>query len=104
MRENFSNRKRFIFFPMIGIGGLFLGSLVVMWLWNAILPGLIVGVSSLTYFKAMGLLLLSRILFGGFRGGFSGRKRPYWKEKMRNMTPEEREKFQTEWRERCGKR
>ena len=46
---------------------------VVMGLWNTILPA-VLGVKTITYTQALGLLLLSKILFGGFHGGFRGRK------------------------------
>lgn len=80
-----------------------------MFLWNAILPSVITSVGALTYLQAIGLLILCRILFGGFRGGgyrgYQGYKNnPAWKEKMMNMSEEEREKFKNEWRERCGRR
>jgi hypothetical protein len=111
------------------------GALVVMFLWNFIIPEVIPGAKPLNYRQAIGLLVLARILFGGFpgrfpgpfgRGGFrggpgghwgpggpggpegSGRfegrsgpsypRDPAWREKVRNMTDEEREKFRSEWR------
>jgi hypothetical protein len=52
----------FLFF--IAIGGIF-----VQLLWNWLLPD-IVGVRRVTFWEALGLLALSRILFGGF--GMSG--------------------------------
>lgn len=78
---------------------------IVMGLWNAILPA-VIGVKSITYLQALGILLLSKILFGGFRGGW-GDRRGKWmqmQQKMAAMTPEEREKFKSEWRNRCGGR
>jgi hypothetical protein len=65
---------------------------VVMLLWNAIIPGVFLGVRTLDYRQAMGLLVLSRILFGGFRsrGGPPGRR---W-QRLENLTPEERARFQ----------
>lgn len=102
--------KRFFLFLPLGIGMLFLGSWVVMLLWNAILPD-VVGVKTLTYWQAMGLLVLSKILFsGGRRGGkprehwkrrHDFRKRAAWREKWMNMSMEERQKFKQELRERC---
>ncbi len=65
--------------------------LVVMLLWNAIVPGVFLGVRTLDYRQAVGLLILSRILFGGFRGrGGPGR---HWKH-LKHLTPEERALFQ----------
>ena len=68
---------------------LFAGALIgfaVMTLWNALLPA-ILGVSFITFWQAMGLLLLSRILFGGFgRGGWrSGPGRSQWKQRDENV-------------------
>jgi hypothetical protein len=81
---------------------------IVMGLWNAILPA-VIGVKTITFVQALGILVLSKILFGGFSGG-RGRWRgsPAWREKMKqrwdNMNPEEREKFKAEWKNRCGRR
>jgi hypothetical protein len=80
---------------------------VVMGLWNALLPA-VLGVKAITFIQALGILLLSKILFGGFSGGRRWRGSHAWKEKMKqrfdNMTPEEREKFKAEWKSRCGSR
>lgn len=80
---------------------------IVMGLWNAILPG-VIGVKAISYPQALGILLLSKILFGGFRGGgWAAHKRGRWMEiqqKMASMTPEEREKFKAEWKMRCSSR
>ncbi|MDZ4756876.1 MAG: hypothetical protein SGJ10_01885 [Bacteroidota bacterium] len=99
--------KRFYLFPIFALGFILLGGLAVMLLWNNIMPELIPTAGTLTYIKAIGLLILCRILFGGFKG--RGGRPPIkdsraMKEKMMNMTPEEREKFKAEWRDRCGRR
>jgi len=71
-----------------------LGGLVMV-LWNAIVPDLFAGARSIDYLHALGLLVLSRILFGGFRGhgGWYGHR--HWRHGGRwsAMTPEEREQF-----------
>lgn len=68
-----------------------------MTLWNWLLPGLF-GLKAITFWQAVGLLILCRLLFGGMRGGGSGKQR--WRHRMQerweNMTPEEREQFQRE--------
>ena len=78
---------------------------VVMSLWNAILPA-VLGVKAITFLQALGILLLSKILFGGFHGRSRWRGSPAWKEKMKQrfetMTPEEKDKFKAEWKNRCG--
>lgn len=69
---------------------------VVMALWNALLPP-ILGVKAIHFWQALGLLVLSRILFGGFhhRHGRCGsrRGRMHMLERWDRMTPEEREQF-----------
>lgn len=103
--KKFWIKKGLLFFTFFIAFVLLLG-LVVMGLWNAILPA-VIGVKVITFTQALGILLLSKILFSGFHGGFKGR-REQWKmkmqEKMGNMTPEEKEKFKAEWQNRCGSR
>jgi hypothetical protein len=79
--------------------------LAVMSLWNWLVPE-IFGARTITFWQALGLLILSRILAGGFRGG-PGRAMQ-WRARMisrwEQMTPEEREKFRHGMRGRCGMR
>jgi hypothetical protein len=101
--------KKGVLFVPIFIGGLFLFTWIIMLLWNGILPAAITGVKTISYFQAMGILVLSKILFGGFGRRHSGgwRNRGKWmemKEKFSGMTPEEREKFKAEWKNKCGGR
>jgi hypothetical protein len=49
---------------------------VVMALWNAVLPA-VTGLHAITFIQALGLLVLSRILFGGLRGW--GRRGGHWR-------------------------
>jgi Ca2+/H+ antiporter, TMEM165/GDT1 family len=88
---------------LCGIAAIFLFGFIVMSLWNAILPDVITNVKPINLWQSMGLLLLGKILFGGF-GGWRHKRR--WREgmhaKWQAMTPEEREKFKAEWRDRCG--
>ncbi|GAA4412036.1 hypothetical protein GCM10023187_38580 [Nibrella viscosa] len=85
-----------------------LAGFAVMGLWNTLLPA-ILGVSAITFWQALGLLVLSRILFGGFgRGGWGGAMRNgYWRqrmaERMEKMTPEQREQMRQQWADRCGR-
>ena len=51
-----------------GLGWLALFGLVVMVLWNWLMPALF-DLPPVNYGQALGLLILSRILFGRFRGG-----------------------------------
>ena len=74
---------------------------VVMALWNWLLPTLFFGVKEIDYMQAMGVLLLSKILFGGFRGHCGGHSK-WHQHRLENMTPEEREKFKSGMRGWCG--
>ena len=78
---------------------------VVLHLWNWLAPA-IFGWHTITFWQALGLLVLCRILFGGLghRGGHGGGK---WRreraERWEKMSPEEREKFRQGLRgRRCG--
>lgn len=108
MNATFKNRKKFFFFPLIVTAAVFGGGYLVMLLWNSILPSVITSVNSVTYLQATGMLILCRILFGGFkgRGGCAHPERggPPWKEKMMEMNDVDREKFKSEWKERCGRK
>jgi Ca2+/H+ antiporter, TMEM165/GDT1 family len=81
-------------------------SYIVMRLWNGILPD-VLGVRMISFWQAMGILVLSKILFSGF-GGFAHKKEQFknrFRQRMlnkwENMTPEEKEKFKNEWKNRC---
>ncbi|HKO04628.1 MAG TPA: hypothetical protein VJW51_07750 [Candidatus Acidoferrales bacterium] len=73
---------------------LFLLGFVVMGLWNWLMPE-IFGLPAISYWQAMGLTLLCKILFGGFgaSGGRGGHRRRRLRERWEHMTPEEREKL-----------
>jgi hypothetical protein len=73
---------------------------LVMHLWNWLAPA-IFGWHLITFWQALGLLLLSRILFGSWGGG-GGSRRSRRREKWDKMTPEERERLRQTWRARCG--
>jgi hypothetical protein len=93
---------KIIFLAVIAVGVV---SFVVMSLWNALMPA-IFAVKAITFWQALGLLVLSKLLFGGFRSyGGGGR---HWRRRMaerwEQMTPEEQEKFKQGMRYgfRCG--
>lgn len=79
--------------------------LIVMLLWNSLVPALFHG-PALQYWQALGLLILSRSLFGGLRGrgGWHGHWRQrMWRERWESMTPEERERMREHFQLRCGR-
>ena len=77
---------------------------VVMSLWNELAPELF-GLKPITYWHAVGLLILTRMLFGGFRGaaGRGGHWRHRVMERVEQMTPEEREKLRQALESRWGR-
>ncbi|GAB2956545.1 hypothetical protein GCM10027048_23290 [Hymenobacter coalescens] len=85
-----------------------LASFAVMALWNWLMPA-IFGLPIISFWQALGLLVLSKILFGGFRGGAGGawraKAQEHWRHKMESrmqgMSEEEREKFRQKMR-RCS--
>jgi hypothetical protein len=80
-----------------------IGGEIVLLLWNWLLPPLF-GWRLITFWQAVGLLALCRILFGGVsgRGFHRSNYRRRIAERWEHMTPEEREKFRLGMRERCG--
>jgi hypothetical protein len=95
--------KRGVKFLLLAVVALVAFGFAVMGLWNWLVPDLFGG-RSIGFWQAAGLAVLSRLLFGGFRGG-PGRH-GHWRDRMgerwERMTPEEREKFREGLRDRCG--
>lgn len=95
---------RVLKFVVMGVLAATVFSFLVRGLWNWLMPPLF-GWHLITFWQALGVLVLSKILFGGFRG------RPgagmYWRgrmmERWEKMTPEEREKFRAGLRTGCGR-
>lgn len=72
--------------PVIAAIVVFVFGGIVMLLWNWLLPRLF-GFPEITLLQGFGLLVLCRMLFGGFGGGGGGGHHP------KQMTPEERERL-----------
>jgi len=100
-------RRKMIFLAPLAILGLLLflaiGGEVVKQLWNWLLPPLF-GWRQVTFWQALGILALCRILFGGFGHGRSSRSniRRRMSERWENMSPEERERLRQGMLRRCG--
>ena len=107
--------KRVIFIAPLAILGMllfvFIGGEIVLHLWNWLLPPLF-GWRLISFWQALGLLLLCRILFGGLgrhgssrsnlRRRMEERCKDRMEERCASMTPEERERFRQRMRERWG--
>ncbi len=98
-------KRQLLFIAPLAILGMLLfatiGGQIVKWLWNWLLPPLF-GWRTITFWQALGLLALCRILFGGFgiRGSSRSDYRRRMAERWEKMTPEERERFRQSWRGR----
>ena len=113
-------RKKWIFLAPLALLGIALfiaiGGEVVLHLWNWLLPTLF-GWRQITFWQALGLLALCRILFGGFGLGGGGhrnsrrrmdgrireRVRERMAERWEQMTPEERKEFRHGMHDRSGR-
>jgi Ca2+/H+ antiporter, TMEM165/GDT1 family len=88
-----------LFAPLAILGIIFFGWIVLL-LWNAVMVP-VLHVSVITIWQALGILVLSKILFSSFNGG-RGSQRSCMKQKMmwEQLTPEQKEKFKEEWKTR----
>lgn len=106
-----TRKKRLLLIAPFAILGMllfiWLGGQIVRLLWNALLPPLF-GFRQVTFWQALGILVLSRILFGGFRLQDSSRSHMRRRieqgmaERWEAFTPEEKEKFRQSMAGRCG--
>lgn len=83
------NAKRFIGKAVLALAGVALLTLLVRDLWNWLMPALFSLSNPIDYWHALGLLVLSRILFGGFHGRGGRWRHQRWQQ----MSEEEREQF-----------
>lgn len=105
MRHVIEMLLRVVLILLIVIAGFGRG---VYHLWNWLMPTLF-KLPAVTFWQAVGLLSLSWLLFGGWRGfpGAGPRLRGPWRRRMdgrwEKMTPEERAKFIEGMRGRCSR-
>jgi len=105
--EGLDMRWKWIFIAPAAILAILLfiaiGGQVVLHLWNWLLPPLF-GWRQITFWQALGILALCRILFGGhgWRGPGRSNFRRRMSERCKTMTPEERERFRQGVRARWG--
>ena len=101
MRSRFNNnRKKFILLPFGIAAILALISYVVMLLWNNLLPD-ILHVTTINFWQAMGIFVLSKILFGFGKGG----GKPAWMQRkmehrFEGMSPEDKERLKQRMKDR----
>ena len=77
---------------------------IVMSLWNWLGPA-VFGARTITFWQALGILILSKVLFGGFHGrpGHGAHWRRRMRERWERMSPEERERFRQGAVGTCGR-
>jgi hypothetical protein len=78
---------------------------LTMSLWNWLVPALFNG-PTLSFYQALGLLLLCKILFGGWGRQWGGSHKGHWKhryyQKMSSMSAKDRERFKAKiWEKWC---
>ena len=99
--------KRLVLVAPLAILGMLLfiviGGGIVLYLWNWLLPPLF-GWRQITFWQALGILALCRILFGGsgWHGSVRSNFRRRMEERCERMSPEERARFRQRMRERFG--
>jgi hypothetical protein len=99
--------KKLIIIAPFAVAGILafiaIGGVAVMKLWNWLLPPLF-GWQQVTFWQALGLLALCRILFGGFHHsrGHGSRFQERMAERWERMTPEERERYRRSFQGRWG--
>ncbi len=94
----------FVLAPVAIVLFVAIGGAVVQQLWNWLAPS-ILGLRQITFWQAIGLLALCRILFGRFGGRRFGRseaRRRIVERAAERMSPEERERYREGMRGRCG--
>lgn len=105
MRYRFNrNKKKFILLPFGAAALLSIVSYIVMQLWNNLLPE-IINVHTINFWQAMGIFILCKILFGFGRGGGGGGPwgRHDLRERLKGMTPEDKEHFRAQMKHKmCG--
>lgn len=91
VKKSVKKGAKIFFFTLLGIAVAFLFGYIVMHLWNWLMPDLF-GLPEVGYWKALGILLLAKIIFG-FGGGGGGhnnnkkraKKKEFFKNRCRSM-------------------
>ncbi|MES2745006.1 MAG: hypothetical protein V4655_06245 [Bdellovibrionota bacterium] len=98
-------RRKMWKFPIIIAAVVLLKTTLFFYLWNYLIPDLFHG-PELSFFQAMGLLVLAKLLVGGGFHKFGGRGpggrfgRSPWK----SLSPEDKERLAEKMRHRCDRR
>jgi len=82
-------------FAIVGLAILF--GFIIMWLWNWLMPTLF-GLTAITYWQAVGLFILAKILIGGCGGHKSGKVHRRYKDRYRERCREDSKGEFYKWR------
>ncbi|MBO9730542.1 MAG: hypothetical protein J7623_18010 [Chitinophaga sp.] len=106
MRNEYGRGKGAKVAKFLVLGVIFIAVIgfATMYLWNLLIPELFHG-PVITFWQALGLLLLGKLLFGWHSHHDKWNRGREWKsrlkEKMAHMTPEEQERMREALRNRC---
>ena len=104
---NMPAKARFVFMPIVAAAFLSLVSYIVMQLWNNLLPE-VIHVGTITFWQAMGIFILCKILFGfgrmgggrGFGPGHKASFKQHLSDRFKNMSAEKRARFEERFGEK----
>ena len=88
---------RIVFFGILAVG---VFGLLTSFLWNELMPA-IFGLPAISFWQALGLLILGRLLLGGFGGRGHGFRKPRVVGGWKDLTPDERTRFRAAMGDRC---
>lgn len=98
-------RGKFVFIPFFFLGMIALAGFVVMELWNWLMPA-IFDLTIISYWQALGLLVLGKLIFGGFGwrcgGCCGGGYHHYWKHKFKKKWHHMSDDDKAKWEQRFG--
>jgi hypothetical protein len=95
-------KPRFVGVPFVLFGIVFVVVMgfVIVGLWNMLMPA-IFGLSKISFWQALGLFLLSRVLFGRFGGLGRRMSKARFVHGWKDLKPEERQRFRDAMERRC---
>lgn len=94
------NKQKFRFLKLIPFMCLILSaiSLLFMVLWNELMPD-IFNIQKISFFQSMGLLILSKLIFGGLSSGVSKKEKPLTSSEPLNISEDPDALFEQWWEE-----
>lgn len=108
--DKYSALRKRPYIPLLILVAVAAFGFIIMLLWNALMP-VIFRLPEITFWQALGLFLLSRLLLGGFGPGGGGGRRErrnrrkeevlhHLRERWEHMTPEQRDNLRRSWKRR----